>query len=256
MRIIVLAAGEGSRLRPYTRDKPKCMVSVFGKPIIEYQLKVFEEFGIDDITVVTGYKSENINYPYINIIKNQKYKKTNMVYSLMCAKDLLNGDDDVIITYGDIIFEKRIFKTIYNATEDFSITIDKDWKKLWSVRMTNPLEDAETLKTRQGKIVEIGKTPQNYEEIEGQYMGIIKIKSTILKELVSYWESMDRSKLYDGRNIDNLFFTSLIQCLIDDGWVINPLIISNGWLEIDSVEDLEIYEKLYASNKLENIYKK
>lgn len=256
MRIIVLAAGEGSRLRPHTTDKPKCMVPVFGKPILEYQLKIFEEFGINDITVVAGYKSEKINYKNINLIKNQNYKTTNMVYSLMCAKNLLNGDDDVIITYGDIIFEKRIFKIIYDSIEDFSITVDKNWKKLWSVRMTNPLEDAETLKIRQGKIVEIGKTPKNYEEIDGQYMGIIKLKSTRLKNLVSYWESMDRSKLYDGRNIDNLFFTSFIQCLIDNGWVVNPLLISNGWLEIDSADDLEIYEKLYASREIEGIYKK
>tara|TARA_Y100000741_G_scaffold242858_1_gene186137 strand:+ start:15 stop:785 length:771 start_codon:yes stop_codon:yes gene_type:complete len=256
MKIIVLAAGEGSRLRPYTNNKPKCMVRIFGKSILGYQLEIFKNFGIDDITVIGGYRYTSIKYPNINIIENSKYKETNMVYSLMCARKLFDGENDIIITYGDIIYEERIFESILNSHFDFSLTIDNNWKKLWKLRMSDPLEDAETLKILDGKIVEIGKKPKNYQEIEGQYMGIIKIRSSKQKKLIEFWDSMDKNILYDRKNIDNIFFTTFIQCLIDHSWEIHSIPVSNGWLEIDTNKDLDIYEKLFSSGKLNKIFTK
>ena len=87
MNAIILAAGEGKRLRPLTLTKPKCMVELFGRPLIEQQLSVFRSCGINDITIVTGYKSELINFPNINYIKNKNFGITNMIESLFCAID-------------------------------------------------------------------------------------------------------------------------------------------------------------------------
>ena len=255
MRIIILAAGEGSRLMPYTKNKPKCMVEIFGKPIIEYQLDIFKNLKLNDITIIGGYKCKKINYPNIRLIENSNFKKTNMVYSLMCARDLLDGSDDVIITYGDIIFENKVFKSIYNSKFDFSTTIDKDWINLWSLRMSNPLNDAETLKISNGKIIEIGEKPKNFEEIEGQYMGLIKVKASKVKELVRHWDLLN-DNTFSKQNINNMFFTSFLQNLINAGYDIHSIPISNGWLEIDTIEDLNNYEKLYSLEKLKYIFKK
>ena len=79
MNAIILAAGEGKRLRPLTLSKPKCMVELFGQPLIEKQLSIFKKCGINDITIVTGYKSELINFPNINYIKNNDFTTTNML---------------------------------------------------------------------------------------------------------------------------------------------------------------------------------
>ena len=68
LNVIILAAGKGERLRPLTNDKPKCMVELFGKSILEWQIETFQKFGIKDITIVTGYKSELIHYPQLNLI--------------------------------------------------------------------------------------------------------------------------------------------------------------------------------------------
>ena len=78
MNAIILAAGEGKRLHPLTLTKPKCMVELFGKPILERQLSIFKKCGIDDICIVTGFKSELINYPNVDYIKNPNFMKTNM----------------------------------------------------------------------------------------------------------------------------------------------------------------------------------
>ena len=62
MRVIILAAGEGKRLGPLTKDKPKCLISLFGKSLLQHQLDIFESCNIKDISIVTGYKNDMIKF--------------------------------------------------------------------------------------------------------------------------------------------------------------------------------------------------
>ena len=62
MKVIILAAGEGSRLRPLTLEKPKCLVELFGKSILKWQLDVFDYFNLDEIVIVKGYMEQKINF--------------------------------------------------------------------------------------------------------------------------------------------------------------------------------------------------
>ena len=106
MRVIILAAGEGKRLGPLTKDKPKCLISLFGKSLLQHQLDIFESCNIKDISIVTGYKNDMIKFPNVTYFHNSDYQNTNMLETLFCAKRKIN--DEVIVVYGDIIFEKKI----------------------------------------------------------------------------------------------------------------------------------------------------
>ena len=116
MKAIILAAGEGTRLRPLTNNKPKCLVELFGKPIINHTVELFQKSGISDITVVTGYMSDMIKIPNISYRHNKNFNSTNMVETLFCAKDKL--EDSVIISYADIIFQKNILDMLFDSKED------------------------------------------------------------------------------------------------------------------------------------------
>ena len=105
MNAIILAAGKGERLRPLTNKIPKCMVKLFDKTLLEYQIDVFKSCNINDVTVVTGYESDKIKIDGINFLHNQNYDTTNMVETLFCAEEKLS--ENVIISYGDIIYEKQ-----------------------------------------------------------------------------------------------------------------------------------------------------
>ena len=85
MKVIILAAGIGSRLMPLTNDRPKCMVKLLGQTLIERQIKIFRSYDINDITIVTGYKNEVIDMPNVNYVNNPNYETTNMNESLFCA---------------------------------------------------------------------------------------------------------------------------------------------------------------------------
>ena len=108
LKAIILAAGKGSRLGEFTKNIPKGMLKLFNKTLIERQIEIYHKCGVEDITIVTGYKSEFINFSGINYVKNQDFATTNMNESLFCAsKKLL---DSVIISYTDIVFEQKIIQ--------------------------------------------------------------------------------------------------------------------------------------------------
>ena len=64
LKVIILAAGMGSRLRPLSNDKPKCMIKLLNETLIQRQVKIFHSCNINEITVVTGYKSEVMKFPH------------------------------------------------------------------------------------------------------------------------------------------------------------------------------------------------
>jgi len=144
MKAIILAAGEGKRLRPLTNDIPKCLVKLFGKSILERQIEIYKKSNVTEIVIISGYKREKIQIPNIQEYHNKNFDSTNMLETLFCAENELK--DSVIISYGDIIFEKKILDLLINSKEDFSVIIDKKWKEYWFTRMDEPVKDAESLK--------------------------------------------------------------------------------------------------------------
>ena len=132
MKVIILAAGVGSRLRPLTYTKPKGMVKVNGMPIIEHQIKAYLNAGIlmSNITIAIGYKSDYIinfiekRYPEINFIENENYDTTNNMFSLnLCLKSINNTN--LIISNGDCIYDPVIIKDFISKSSDNSLACDK-----------------------------------------------------------------------------------------------------------------------------------
>ncbi len=242
MKMIILAAGQGTRLRPLTNDKPKCMVKYQGKPIIDYILDVAKECKVKKIALVNGYKKEvleeYLSDKKLNFYTNKEFDSKNMVSTLFCAKDFM--DDDIIISYADIVYKKEVLEKLIKSKEDFSVVVDRKWRELWSQRMENPLEDAETLKIQNGNIVELGKKPKNYDEIEGQYIGLVKISKNILSKVIDFYENLDKNKMYDGKDFNNMYMTSFIQMMIAELCDVKPVFIDGGWVEVDCVEDMGV----------------
>lgn len=238
-----MAAGQGQRLLPLTADRPKCMVMYQGKPLIEHILGACKACGISDIVVVGGHKAHWLdNYP-TRVIINPDFSSTNMVYTLFCAADVLEGD--VIVSYSDIAYSPNVLASLISCPADFAVVIDKEWRGLWQARMDDPLQDAETLKLNaHGQILELGKKAKSYSEIEGQYIGLFKISAKTITKFKSFYYALDKSQLYDGKPFNQMYMTSFIQLLIDSGMLVQAVPIHGGWIELDSVADLHIQVSL------------
>jgi len=255
-RSIILAAGFGSRLMPYTQDRPKCMVSLLGKTILDRQIDVMTACGIDHIGIVTGHCAEAVRHQKLeSIFTNARYTETNMVESLICARDWLESGDDIIISYGDIAYEERVLRGLLSSPHDINVVVDREWKEAWSLRMDDPLTDAETMKiSPSGTIAELGKKPRSYADIEGQYIGLQYWKAGAIADILDRYDRLDRSASYDGKPFEKMYMTSFIQILIDSGLGVYPSFTDGGWIEVDTVDDLKSYERLQEQGKLARIY--
>jgi len=145
MKAIILAAGRGSRMKALTENKPKCLIDVKGKPLIEWQISALREAGINEIAIVTGYKSEMLNSYRLKKFHNPKWAETQMVSSLMCASEWLEHED-CVVSYSDIFYESQAIRLLIECGSEICITYDPNWETLWKQRFEDPLSDAETFR--------------------------------------------------------------------------------------------------------------
>ena len=83
-------------------------------------------------------------------------------------------------------------------------------------------------------------------------MGLIKIRGDMITKFIDTYDHMDKKINYDGQNFDNMYMTSLIQHLIDTGWQVKASLVQNGWLEVDTVDDLKCYVRMAKDGSLDD----
>ena len=257
MNAIILSAGEGSRLYPLTKNKPKGMVNLFKKNLLQWQIDTLRSCGIEDITIVKGYLEQLINFKKINYRKNKKYSTTNMVETLFCATDKIIGP--TIISYGDIIYQKEVLEKIIHSKAEISVVIDKNWKPYWNERFSEPLSDAESLEiNNSGYITEIGQKVNNSRLISGQYIGLMKFQGKGITNLLNFYKE---SKLQAKNGINPLnpkcefkksYMTDLLEGMIKSKFKIKSVEIKNKWLELDTYSDYLLYKKMKNNNTLKH----
>lgn len=255
MKVIILAAGQGTRLRPLTDDRPKCMVEVNGRSIIERQLEVMYRCGIaeKDITIIAGYCSEALKRKFgntaLNIIINGEYESTNMVYSLMCARSLMEEQEDVLVSYGDIIYNETVLQKILEAEAETSVVVDDGWYSYWSERCENPLDDAETLLFDENNLLtEIGQKTTDLDRVKAQYIGLMRFRASGLQAMLDMARTAEERTAKGialwrtSRTYQKMYMTDLLQGMIDEKHTLKAIHINRGWFEIDDYDDLKVVE--------------
>tara|TARA_Y100000816_G_scaffold279459_1_gene251747 strand:+ start:2478 stop:3224 length:747 start_codon:yes stop_codon:yes gene_type:complete len=235
MRAIILAAGRGSRLKSYTKKKPKCFLKIKNKTIIQHQIDALKKNDITDISVVTGYKKNYFQKLGIKIFINKKWNSTNMVYSLFQAKSwLLNYN--CLVCYGDIFYSEELIKKLIESKDPFVLPSNKNWKKHWFLKYKNPLSDLETFKIDKKKnLTEIGKKAENYRQIQGQFMGLIKIKKNYSKSIFRIFKKITK------KNQKKIQFTHFLNhCIENYNCKVKTFQSKAYWFEIDNKKDLKI----------------
>ena len=155
MRALVLAAGRGTRLNHLTRDRPKSLVTLEGKTLLEWQIASLRAAGVSDIAVVRGYRGEMIDLPGLAYLENADWARTNMVHSLRCADEWLKASV-CIVSYGDIVYHPSLVSALVDTPGEIVVAYDVLWERLWQERFEDPAVDVESFRIEDGWIVEIG----------------------------------------------------------------------------------------------------
>jgi choline kinase len=237
MKAIILAAGRGSRMKKITDDRPKCLVELRGKPLLEWQLASLHKAGISEISIVTGYKSELLSNRSLTTFHNPRWEETNMVFSLACAQEWLQAEP-CIVSYSDIFYEASSVESLMTCQASLAVTYDPHWLKLWEKRFGNPLIDAETFRLKpDSTLAEIGNKPKSLTEIQGQYMGLLRFTPESWNEVIRI-----RAELTPAQ-YDKMHMTGTLQKIIEAGRMdVTAVPYEDEWGEVDSADDLAAYQ--------------
>jgi L-glutamine-phosphate cytidylyltransferase len=245
MRALILAAGRGSRMGVLGADRPKCLVALAGRPLLDRQLAALQRGGAREIGIVRGYRADLLALPGLTYFENPRWAETNMVTSLAAATSWLRSGP-VIVSYADIFYGSALVRGLVKAPGSLVVSYDRSWRSLWMRRFSDPLSDAETFRIdSSGALLEIGGKTQRIEEIEGQYMGLLKFTPPAWNAVGALLASLEPSIR------DRLDMTSLLRRLLAAHAIsISTLATDGQWGEIDNPTDVALYESMIRDHEL------
>lgn len=119
---VVLAASRGAALGDFTASRPKCLVDIRGKTLLERLLETLGEGGVHDVTVVRGYQREAIVANGFRVVDNLDFAHTGEAASLACAMQRLQGE--LLVSYGDVLFRRYILDGLLASAADVTVVVD------------------------------------------------------------------------------------------------------------------------------------
>ena len=241
MKVIIIAAGNATRLGKFAEKKPKCLLEINGKSILQRQIELFKKYGIDDIIIITG-PHKKFGIDTVTYVEDINYQDHDVLGSLMAAEDFLNGK--VLTCYSDVLFDEEILKQILNFNGEIGIPIDLDWEKNYLDRIQHPKSEADNVILNQKIILKIKKNISfcNSNEVIGEFLGPIIFSengSKIFVEAYKKLRNTHNGSFHNSLSLKKAYLTDMSQELIDNNVKIDPIIIRGKWCEIDTMEDLK-----------------
>ncbi len=242
MKAIILSAGYGSRLGDLTKELPKSLVNINGKSIIQRQIETFRNNGVKEIIVIIGPNKEKFQLKDVEYIIDKNFHQHEQLGSLMTASKYFQND--LVISFGDVIVDNNIMKQIIESTHDIGIAIDLNWEKNYENRTEHPKSEADLVLIKSNKLTKIKKNLDSIENYQlGEFLGIIKLSNIGSKKILDLFNMLNSSyqgKFHDAPSFQKAYLTDIIDELIQTTKNVNPIFIDGNWCEIDTLEDLEI----------------
>ncbi len=243
MRAIIIGAGRGSRLKHETDEIPKTLVPAMGKPMLDWILDALGSVGISrrDVVFICGYRADVIRtrYPEFTFVENRNWENNNILLSLLCARDYLN--EDVIVSYADIIYRPEIIERVTKSPYDLALGCDTNWRQRYSVRTQHPETDAEKLRADGKRVVEISRKIAP-ESASGEFIGVAKFTRSGTSQFVEAFDEAETRfagrPFRDGRMFEKAYLIDHFAFMLERGVALHRENIHGGYMELDTLEDL------------------
>jgi len=252
MKAIIIAAGPCKRLMPLTDELPKCMLKINGKPILRNTIELFRNNGINDISVIRGYKKEKINFPNVTYFENTDFWNNNILHSLMCARakleEAIKTKEDIVMTYSDIWYNDSVVKALLKSKEAIASIVDTDWHDYYNDRTEHPISEAENVIIDDDRrILKIGKhifTDGIEKDKQGEFIGLWKFTPKGTRIFLKHFDRLNSTlKMTDphqnAKEWRKSYITDIFQEMIDKGEKLYCVLIKKNWAEFDTVQDFE-----------------
>jgi phosphoenolpyruvate phosphomutase len=235
LQAVVLAASRGEELGELTVDKPKAMINIVGRPLIAHIADAYNAVGIKHITVVRGYYKQAMNVPKLKYVDNDQFSTTGELFSLHAALATISDEEGLIVSYGDVLFNKYIPQVLADYGDDYVIAVDTNWHESANRNRAADYVVCSISNSREAfssvvKLRKIGPDLPEHE-IDGEWIGFLKVSRAALPEL---------------KAIVTALVENSAQCIVPDllneitrrGRQVRVVYITGHWLDVDSLDDV------------------
>jgi len=228
---VLLAAGEGTRLHPYTLDRPKCLVEVAGRPLLDRALAALEAAGFDEVVIVTGYREDVLqaflaartHRLRVTCVRNPEYARTNNAYSLWSAREAVPGG--FVLLDGDLLFEPAVLTALLATAGEAALAVER--------RADLGEEEMKVLVGPDVSVAAVNKTMDPGSAI-GESIGVARFSAMAARAL---WDCLG-AQIEQGQR--NVYYELAFEELIADGWRFEIGDVTGlACMEIDTPQDLE-----------------
>ena len=232
---IILAASRGKELGALTENKPKAMIEAAGKTVISRIVNSYNSSGIKSIFVVRGYKPESFDLPNITYCDNDDYEQSGEVFSLLQALKKVDRDQDLIVSYGDVLFKKYVSLMLLEDDSSFSIVADTNWREGLDANRESDFIECSEKSSRESlgipiDLITIGNDLPA-ETVNAEWMGMLKIRSGEQEFFLKKAHEIIKTDI-------NAQIPDLINLILNSNKKVNVIYTSGHWIDIDSLEDL------------------
>jgi L-glutamine-phosphate cytidylyltransferase len=235
MKAVILAAGQGTRIRSVHGEHPKCLIEVDNATILDHQLEALFNAGINDVAIVVGYEKEQIinhvmsrqwsSVQQVHFIENPAFAITNNIYSLWLALEWLRGDNFIVLN-ADVIFDAEVLELAVQTNAPISMIVDPSWRD-------------ETMKViiQGDRVMQMSKKISR-EQFSGTYIGITIFSKAIQSRFFDKMNAVISAGRVNG------FFNVAVQELVDEGVHVGYTVTDGlAWAEIDDPTDLNFAQQ-------------
>jgi phosphoenolpyruvate phosphomutase len=234
---VVLAASRGAGLEAVTADRPKVMLPVAGKPLLRHLVEAFKKEGINDITVVGGYRADAIDTSGIRLVVNEAHERTGELASLACAAKAFTGD--TVISYGDLLFRSYILRDLVESDSDFCVVVDSSQAPQAGVPATD-FAYCSTADDRAlfGQKVWLESVTSAVGEAngtaapQGRWMGLLNVRGEARERLLA-----TLAQLQQRADFDRLDMAALLNALVAAGEKIEVQYVHGHWRGVNDLDD-------------------
>lgn len=234
MNYVILAAGMGTRLHPFTKTLPKCMLQIgYGETVIHRMVRLIQTFDpSSSISIVTGFMHNEIEASIVDceFVYNPFFSVTNSIASLWFARHVL--DDEVTIINGDIVVSEKLFTTITELRGKDLVLLDSSIKKNGDYNV----------QVADCHVVVMSKQLTTYH---GEYAGITKLtkdSASLVKQEIC--------RMIENNGFNEWYENVLVQMILNTEFRLEYFdIAEHDWAEIDSVDHLLLARKIQGSDR-------
>ena len=235
-RAVVLAASRGRGLESLTADRPKVMIPVRGEPLLGRLVRAFGASGVDDVTVVAGYRAEATRVDGVQVLVNERHATTGELESLACARAALT--DDVVVLYGDLLFRRYILEDLLEARADVVVVVDSQVPAQGGSRdfawCSEP--DDRGLLRRDVLLRHVSSDADRaaQDPPAGRWIGMARFRGAGCA-----WLAAALDELCARADSDELDLPDLLNSLVAAGRPVHVQYVRGHWLDVNSAEDLD-----------------